>query len=412
MKVLIIGSGAREHAVADAFATSKNTSIIYVSPGNDGIAETYMCIKLEDFDRIRSFCQEADIDIVFIGSEQPIAEGLSDYLRKHSIRVFAPSQAAAKLEYSKFYAKSLMNKYEIPTAKYQIIKNVNEAKKVLTNFTLPVVLKADGLAAGKGVMIAYSIDEAISCCDNLLHQNCGRGGVIAEEFLRGWEVSLFAITDGCNFVSTLFAQDHKQLLDGDRGPNTGGMGAICPVSEAECYQKDIEHSIVAPILQAMQAENTAYTGILYLGLMITKEGPKVIEFNCRLGDPETQAVLALLKTDFADVCMAVCEGKVNELSLKWDNNHSVAVVLAAPGYPAEYQTDIPISIPAMESKIYYAGVSKSESGFKSSKGRVLTIMATAKTLELARDKVYADIKKISFPNMVYRKDIGLRKNKL
>ncbi|MCK9556670.1 MAG: phosphoribosylamine--glycine ligase [Candidatus Cloacimonetes bacterium] len=412
MKVLILGSGAREHAIADAFDRSPKTSKIYVSPGNDGIAESFECIKLEGFEEIRNFCENTGIDLVFIGPEQPIAEGLSDYLKQHSIMVFAPSKAAAAIEYSKEFAKRIMGKYHVPTARYRIIRDINEAESILKCFKMPVVLKADGLAAGKGVVISSDLSEAIKSCKVLLEQNCGANGVLAEEYLDGWEVSLFAICDGENFRTTLFAQDHKQLYDGDFGPNTGGMGAYCPVREAEEYRKYIENKILEPVLTALREEHCTYSGILYMGLMITTEGPKVIEFNCRLGDPETQVLLPLLKTDIMDICVAACDGKVDQLKLEWDSRCAVGVVLAAPGYPGTYRKDIPISIPQLESQLYFAGVKKTESGLRSSGGRVLTVLAIADSLVEARDKVYADINKISFPEMVYRKDIGLRANKL
>ncbi len=412
MKVLILGSGAREHAIAEAFGRSSRTTEIYVSPGNDGIGETFDCVALNGFEEICSFCKNQNIDLVFIGPEQPIAEGLSDYLRQHSIRVFGPSQAAGAIEYSKAFAKRIMTKYQVPTAIYRIIRNRAEAEDILKSFKMPVVLKADGLAAGKGVIIAHDLAEAYEACNTLLRQDCGQDGVLAEEYLEGWEVSLFAICDGDNYRTTLFSQDHKQLHDGDLGPNTGGMGAYCPVSEAQEYRSSIEKAILEPVLTALKEENCSYSGILYLGLMITTEGPKVIEFNCRLGDPETQVLLPLLKTDMLDLCMAVCDGRVDQLKLQWDSRYAVGVVLAAPGYPGSYKKDIPISIPKLESRVYFAGVKKTESGLISSGGRVMTVLALADSLHAAREKVYTDITKISFPAAVYRKDIGLRANKL
>jgi phosphoribosylamine--glycine ligase len=412
LNVLILGGGAREHALADAFSRSSKTSGIYVCPGNDGIAQEFRCVAMTDFQQIVAFCHREAIDLVFIGPEQPIAEGLSDLLREASIPVLAPSQAAARLETSKAFAKDIMNRYGIPTADYQMIYNMQEAEAVLSAFPMPVVLKADGLAAGKGVIIASDAAEALKACELLLDQQCGSTGVLAEEFLQGWEASLFAVCDGTGFQSTLFAQDHKQLYDGDLGPNTGGMGAFCPVPQAEQYRKTIETEILAPILSAMRQEACPYSGILYLGLMITPSGPKVIEYNCRLGDPETQAVLPLLKTDIMDVCLAVCNNQVDQLKLEWESGSAVAVVLASPGYPGAYRRNIPIIIPQISSKVYFAGVMRGESGWLSTGGRVLSVVALAETLELARAAVYRDIEQIGFPGMVYRKDIGRRTNEL
>lgn len=412
MKVLILGSGAREHAVADAFSRSLKTETIYVCPGNDGIAQEYECLDLPDRQAILNFCQKEHIDMVFIGPEQPIADGVSDFLKDAAIPVFAPSQAAARLESSKAFAKEIMNRYHIPTARHQMIHNSSEIHEVISGFSMPVVLKADGLAAGKGVVIAHNPQEAEDVCRELLNQQFGSTGVLAEEYLEGWEVSLFAISDGRNFCTTQFAQDHKQLFDGDVGPNTGGMGAYCPVLEAEPYRQEIEDKIIGPVLEAMQAEGCPYAGVLYVGLMITKNGPKVIEFNCRLGDPETEAVLPLLKTDIMDICLAVTQIRVNELVLEWDSGSAVAVVLAAPGYPGNYPKNLPIKIPQLEAKVYFAGVKRGESAWLSSGGRVLCVVAQADELESARSAVYRDIEKIDFPQAQCRRDIGRRTNQL
>lgn len=412
MNVLIIGSGAREHAVADAFSRSNLTTGVIVCPGNDGIAQNFRCEPMMSFSKIVEFCRAEDIGMVFIGPEQPIAEGLSDILGEASISVVAPSKAAARLESSKAFAKDIMNKYGIPTAAHQMIHSIGEAETVLSKFSMPVVLKADGLAAGKGVIIATDLSDALNSCAELLEQQCGSTGVLAEEFLTGWEASLFAVSDGTHFKSMLFAQDHKQLQDADLGPNTGGMGAFCPVLQAEPYRETIEQKILKPILDAMRRESCTYRGILYLGLMITASGPKVIEFNCRLGDPETQAVLPLLETDFMEVCLAVCNCQVDDLVLKWKPGSAVAVVLASPGYPGVVQTNIPITIPHISSKVYFGGVKRGTSDWLNTGGRVMSVVALADTLELARAAVYRDIKHIEFPGMVYRTDIGRRRNEL
>ena len=412
MKVLIIGSGGREHAIADAFSRSSQTSEIIISPGNAGIAKDFRCLPLAGQDEIVQFCHDEAVDMVFIGPEQPIKDGLSDLLRAEGIRVLAPSKNAARLETSKVFAKKLMLENQIPTAGYSLMRDESEAKEVLAKCSYPIVLKADGLAAGKGVIICSNEPEAIQACASLFRQSAGKSGILAEEFLQGWEVSLFAFCGKDAFQTSLFAQDHKQLYDQDKGPNTGGMGALCPVPEAEKYRQEIEDSILTPVLEAMKELGCPYEGILYLGLMITHEGPKVVEFNCRFGDPETQALLPLLKTDFMELCLAITDGRMKELQLKWADKTAVAVILAAPGYPAAYKKGITIHIPPIDSKVFFSGVKRGKRGLISWGGRVMTVMNMADTLEDAKAKVYRDIYSIEFPQKVYRKDIGERKNVL
>ena len=412
MKVLIIGSGGREHAIADAFSRSSKTKEIIVSPGNAGMAEVFRCLLLAGQDEIVQFCHAEKVDMVFIGPEQPIKDGLSDLLRAEGIRVLAPSQDAGRLETSKAFAKQLMLANQIPTAGYSLLRDESQAREFLAKCSYPIVLKADGLAAGKGVIICSNEPEAIQACASLFRQSAGESGVLAEEYLQGWEVSLFAFCDKDAYQTSLFAQDYKQLYDQDRGPNTGGMGAVCPVPEAEKYRQEIEDKILAPVLKAMRELGCPYEGILYLGLMITAQGPKVVEFNCRFGDPETQALLPLLKTDFMELCLAITEGRMKELQLEWINKTAVAVVLAAPGYPSAYKKGIKIHIPQLNSKVFFSGVQSGRSGLISSGGRVLTVTNMADTLEKAKTAVYRDVKSIDFPDNVYRKDIGLRKNVL
>ncbi len=412
MNVLIIGSGGREHAIADAFSRSKIVSSIRVSPGNAGIAREFNCLDLDTDDKILAYCQSEAIDLVFIGPEQPIAAGLSDLLRGRGIKVFAPSQAAARLETSKAFAKELMTRYSVPTARYKMIHAPEEIEDVLQDFAFPVVLKADGLAAGKGVVIASSYSEATTVCRDLLSQKSGSKGVLAEEYLKGWEVSLFAITDGKDYQTTLFAQDHKQLCDHDLGPNTGGMGAYCPVDEAEAYRGAIERDILEPVLTAMCEEGCPYTGVLYMGLMITMEGPKVIEFNCRFGDPETQALLPLLVTDFAEVCRAVTDHEVAKLSLSWEDQVCLAVVLAAEGYPGSYVKGIKLNLHELHSRPYFAGVASENDSLVSNGGRVMALVAKASDLATARALVYHDVDSMPGKELICRRDIGLRENTL
>lgn len=412
VNILIVGGGGREHAVAHAFARSSRCGKLYVSPGNAGIAEEYNCVSLSDMDAIYEFCRDVGIELVFIGPEQPIADGLSDFLRERGLKVIAPSQAAARLETSKAFAKEIMQSCGAPCARFQMIKSMDEARAILPTLGLPIVLKADGLAAGKGVVIAQDMDEAYSACEELFAAACGAEGVLAEEYLEGWEASLFVFTDSQNFCSTIFAQDHKQLYDGDKGPNTGGMGAFAPVDEAESYRREVEEGIVAPVLAEMNRRGYPYSGVLYIGLMMTAKGAYVVEFNCRFGDPEAQAVLPLLKSDFVELCEAVADGGLKERELQWEEAYSVAVILAAEGYPASYHKALPIGIPYLKSKIYYSGVALGDDGLISSGGRILAVVNHAKELETARKKVYDDISRIEIPNSIYRKDIGQRKNRI
>lgn len=409
---MIIGSGGREHAVADAFSRSSGVREIFISPANAGMAEDFQCLILTGQDEIVQFCQDKAVDMVFIGPEQPIKDGLSDLLRAKGIRVIAPSQAAARLETSKAFAKQLMLQHNIPTARYSLMQDEAQAQAVLAKSIYPIVLKADGLAAGKGVIICANEIEARQACASLFAQSAGKSGILAEEFLQGWEVSLFVFCGKDAFQTSLFAQDYKQLYENDLGPNTGGMGAVCPIPQAEKYRPQIEERILAPILKAMQELGCPYEGILYIGLMITSQGPQVVEFNCRLGDPETQAMLPLLKTDFMELCLAMTDGKMQDLKLKWSDKTAVTVVLAAPGYPAAYQKGIEIKIPRLDSKVFFAGIKQDESGLISCGGRVLAVMNMGDSLEKARTAVYRDIENIEFPEKVYRKDIGLRKNVL
>lgn len=412
MKILIIGSGGREHALANAFAQSPRLESLVVSPGNAGIARYYTCVQLSGFAEIKQYCLKTAVDFVFIGGEQPVADGLTDYLRASGIRVIGPSQAAGRIETSKAFSKALMKKYAIPTAEYVRAGTYEEACSLLGSFSFPVVLKADGLAAGKGVFIADSREEA---SDALLYlfQNPGKEGVIIEEYLLGWEVSLFSFCDGRNHLSTIFSQDHKQLYDNDCGPNTGGMGVLAPIPEAEPYRDEIEDKIISPILKAMQLEGCPFTGVLYCGLMITSGGPKVLEFNCRWGDPEAEAVLPLLDTDLVDICEAIDKQELDNLKLNWLDKTAVTVVLSSRNYPGTPDTGYPISLDGdIASTICYAGVSHNGDTLINSGGRVMMLTALGEDLMQAREQVYRDAGKVSFEGKYFRKDIGLRSNKL
>lgn len=416
MKVLIIGSGGREHALASAFAASPKVSSITVAPGNAGIARDFDTIDLTDNLRIVNYCMANQPDMVFIGPEQPLADGLSDLLRHHDIPCVGPSQAAARIETSKIFAKQLMQKYGIPSAAFFHSHSRRAAEEYLQGYDrYPVVLKADGLAAGKGVIIAQDAEEAMRALSVLMPEEAiGRDrGIVIEEFMEGWEVSLFAVTDSVSFCTTLFSQDHKQLLDNDMGPNTGGMGAFAPVPAAEPWRQEIETRIIAPVLKAMRAEGCPFSGILYCGLMITSDGPKVVEFNCRFGDPEAQAVLPLLKTDMLDVCFAITEGKVSSLLLEWSEEHTVAVVLASKGYPGSYESGHAVRMPEnTASKVFFSGVKAGADALLTSGGRVLCVCGRGDDIASAREMTYGDVSRIEFNGKIFRNDIGLRNNTL
>lgn len=404
----MIGSGGREHAIAECFAKSKSVTRIIVSPGNPGIALCYECVNLPSQEEIANFCHRNLIDIVFIGPEQPIAEGLSDFLVEKGIAVIAPSKFAGQLETSKVFAKNLMQNKGIPTARYKVAKDSKQVLELIDSFGYPAVIKADGLAAGKGVIIVNSFEEAKEALSQI---RISDKGVIVEEYLSGWEVSLFAFSDGINFKTTRFAQDHKQLFESDKGPNTGGMGAFAPVPEAEKYRAQIEAEIIKPTLLAMQELGYPYQGILYCGLMITKTGPKVVEFNCRLGDPEAQVILPLLETDLVDICEAILHCEINNVELRFSQQTALGVVLASNGYPNAYKKGLPIQMPSvLDNGIYFSGVARDENGLVTSGGRVLCAVGIGNDLNEARTKAYTKVQQISFENKIFRQDIGLRKN--
>ncbi len=410
MKVLIIGSGGREHALAECFAKSEKVSGLFVAPGNAGIAIAYNCLPLHTHAEIIRFCLDTHIDMVFIGPEQPISEGLSDELRVNGIKVIAPSRFAAQLETSKIFAKQLMQEKGIPTANYKIIKDIQSAEARLSEFNYPVVIKADGLAAGKGVIIAEDYAAAMNALNKL---SFTKQGVIAEEFLTGWEVSLFALCDGWNYQSTIFAQDHKQLYDHDLGPNTGGMGAFAPVKQAEKYRRQIEEEIIEPTLAAMRELGHPYQGVLYCGLMITATGPKVIEFNCRFGDPEAQVILPLLETDFVDICQAILTNTIDTVQVKFSSEAALGVVMASKGYPDSYATGFPITMPnPIPEGVYFSGVAKGDGGLQTAGGRVLCVVGRGNDVQTAKAKAYKKLESISFKAKTYRCDIGGRENTL
>ncbi|MGC9362267.1 MAG: phosphoribosylamine--glycine ligase [Candidatus Syntrophosphaera sp.] len=413
MKILIIGSGGREHALAAAFARDVDPAGIAVAPGNAGIAREFDCPQLKGNAQVLSWCMKNQPDLVVVGPEQPLSEGLSDLLEAHSIPCVGPSKAAARIETSKIFAKEMMARHSIPTAEYHCFNDPDSARAHIRGLAqYPVVVKADILAAGKGVTIAGNAGVALEAIGRMEQSYGAQCGYVVEEYLEGWEVSLFAATDGVDFASTLFSQDHKQLGEGDTGPNTGGMGAFCPVREAELWRGEIEEKIISPTLKALRDEGCLYRGFLYFGLMITASGPKVLEYNCRLGDPETQALLPLLKTPLAKVCFAILEGRVDELKLEWLDKSCVCVVLASGGYPGNYEKGFPIMIGKdVKSRIFFSGVGLEAGSLITAGGRVLSVAAVADSLDEARSQAYQDIQKIEFKGKYFRGDISQRTNK-
>jgi len=420
--ILILGSGAREHALAKKFHQAKCKP--FVVPGNDGIKREFDTFTIESQDITDSFLdiyeiiQENNIDLVFAGSEQYLAGGIVDFLSDLDVPVVGPTKAAARIETSKVFAKNLMTKYGIPTAKYQTFTSTKEAIDYLDQVEFPIVIKADGLAAGKGVIIAKDRQEAVVAISDMISgARFGLAGkeIVIEEFLVGKEVSVFAFCDGEHFVSTIFAEDHKQAFDEDLGPNTGGMGAYAPVGSFAPLKQKVDTQIFAPILQAMKTEGYPFTGVLFAGLMINKGSLKVIEFNCRMGDPETQVLLPLLKNNITDICSAIINKHIDCVHLQWKPKYAVNVVLVSKGYPDSYEKGYPIEIdPALFNDedliIYFAGIKEDPETnmLYNNGGRVMSITCLKDTLPEAINYAYKKIRLIKSGNLRYRGDIGRR----
>jgi phosphoribosylamine--glycine ligase len=419
MNVLLIGSGGREHAIALKIKQSTKLAKLFCSPGNPGTESiaTNVSISITDNQNVLNFCLNNKIDLVVIGPEQPLVDGLSDFLKNAGIKVFGPSAKAAQIESSKSFAKKIMFEAKVPTAKYVEFSDLqqNQVIDYLNLATYPLVIKADGLAAGKGVLICSDKSEAQLVTKEIFELKVfGKSGskIIIEEFLVGEEASIFAITDGENFVCLPAAQDHKRIGDGDTGKNTGGMGAYAPapIITKELLSR-IEEEIIEPTLKQMQKTDNKFIGCLYAGLMMTDTGPKVIEFNCRFGDPETQAVLPILDGDFLQLLFSVADGNLDKNSVKYSGGSSVCIVASSAGYPDNYKRGFEISgldFSDEETIIYHAGTKKENTKVLTNGGRVLGITSVLKTFDLvqAKKKAYEAIQKINFDGMYYRKDIG------
>ncbi len=417
MNVLVIGNGGREHAVVRALSNSPRVEKIYAMKGNAGIAELAECVNVD-------YCNATavgdwvdahpDVDFTIVTPDDPLALGVVDELEYRGHRAFGPRKNAAIIEASKAFSKSLMQKYNIPTAAYQTFTSCVKAKAYLQTCPLPVVLKADGLALGKGVLICRTREEALQGIDEMmLGGKFGAAGntVVVEEFLEGAEVSCLAFTDGKTILPMLTSCDHKRAKDNDEGLNTGGMGTFSPAPFfGEKSQNEVMEKIMLPTVRAMNAEGRTFKGVLYFGLMKTKDGYKVIEYNARFGDPETQSILPMLKTDIMDVFEAVVDDRLSELRLEWEDGACVCLVLASGGYPEKYEKGKPITFGTLDSDVfvYHAGTAKKDGVLVTNGGRVLNVVAKGKTLEEARQKAYENAKNIHFDGMYYRNDVGIK----
>ena len=418
MKVLVVGSGGREHALAWKLAQSPKVQVVYVAPGNGGTAldKRLQNVPLTDPEVIAAFAEREGVAFTVVGPEAPLAAGIVDIFRAKGLRIFGPTRAAAQLESSKDFAKAFMQRHGIPTAAYQTFADAAQAHAYIDAQGAPIVIKADGLAAGKGVVVAMTLEEAHQAVDMMLDGNkLGDAGarVVIEEFLEGEEASFIVLVDGKNVLALATSQDHKRLLDADAGPNTGGMGAYspAPVVTPALHARALRE-IILPTVRGMEKDGIPYTGFLYAGLMIDQDGnPRTLEFNCRMGDPETQPILARLKTDLVDVMEAAVSGKLDSIELDWDRRTALGVVMAAHGYPDDPRKgDAITGIPAEtdDSVTFHAGTTLKDGTLLTSGGRVLCVVGLADTVKAAQRAAYAAVEQIRFDGMQYRTDIGYR----
>jgi len=418
MKVLIVGSGGREHAIAWKLSQSPKVEKVYCAPGNAGIAGHAECVPIgvNDFEKLTAFAKENKVDLTFVGPEEPLLNGIVNEFEEKGLVVFGPRKEAALIEGSKTFAKNLMQKYQIPTAAYASFTEYNEALAYIREQGAPIVIKADGLAAGKGVVVAMTLEEAESALKNMmLDESLGLAGakVVIEEFLQGEELTLLSFVDGTTVKPMIPSQDHKPVFDQDKGPNTGGMGTYSPVPQmsADLIQQ-IMDEIVLPTVKAMESEGVPFKGILYTGLMITKNGPKVIEYNARFGDPETQVVLPLLKTDLMDIFIAGISGELEQLQIEWKDGAAVCVIMASGGYPGPYEKGQEIfgldSANSQGAVVFHAGTAFADGKIVTNGGRVLGVTAIGDSIKDAREKAYQAVEHISFEGAHYRKDIALK----
>ena len=413
MKVMVVGGGGREHAIIKKLKENNKITEIFALPGNGGMADDAKCvdIKATDLEKIVDFAKEKKIDFAVVAPDDPLVLGLVDLLEELNIPCFGPRKNAAIIEGSKVFSKNLMKKYNIPTAEYEVFDNAEDALEYIKTAPIPTVIKADGLALGKGVIIAQTREEAVDGIKSIMQDKIfGNSGnkIVIEEFLEGPEVSVLTFTDGKTIVPMISSMDHKRALDGDKGLNTGGMGTVAPnpyyTSEIadECMK-----TIFLPTINAMNNEGRSFSGCLYFGLMITKNGPKVIEYNCRFGDPETQVVLPLLKSDLFEIMQKIADKKLDEAEVEFSDNYACCVVMASDGYPKKYETGKELFIPK-DKNIYVAGAKFDNGKLLTAGGRVLGVTELGNTLEDAINNAYETVKQVKFENAFYRKDIGQR----
>ena len=417
MKVLVIGSGGREHALCHAFKKSTTVEELFCIPGNAGTASIAknFDVDIKNFEKIKEFVKQHEVDLVVIGPEQPLVDGIVDFLNENNIKVFGPNKEASQLEGSKIFTKELCKKYNIPTADFGIFEETESARKFLEQCNLPIVIKADGLASGKGVYICHNKNEAIESIKEIFNGKFGMAKkVLIEEFLEGEEMSFFIISDGETYYPFGTAQDHKRVLEGDKGKNTGGMGAYSPSRlENDNLNKKIIDKIINPTLKGLKDLNTKFEGFLYAGLMIVKNEPFLIEYNVRMGDPECQTIIPKLKNDFADVVYACVNKNLKSINLEWYKDKSLCVVLCSNGYPDKYKNNIEIKnlekIKLKENEfIFHAGTQKVGDKIYSNGGRVLNLVIKSNNFKENRDKIINLINQINWGDGFYRKDIGYR----
>ncbi len=417
MKILVIGGGGREHALVWKLKQSRHVTDLFCAPGNAGtaaIAEN-VPIAAHDLSALRRFARENKIDLTVVGPDDPLAAGVVDEFSAAGLRIFGPNKSAARLESSKIFAKEIMSANQIPTAAAQTFAESNAAKRYSETLSFPIVIKADGLALGKGVIIANDAGEAAAAIEEMIEQRkFGEAGsrVVVEEFLRGWECSLHALVDGENYQTLATARDHKRAFDGNEGPNTGGMGAFSPAEDWDAdLQKQFEEKIMAPLLRGLLKEGITFNGLLFPGLMITERGAQVLEFNCRFGDPETQAILPRLQTDLLELFEATIDGRLAEKEITWDERAAVTVVMASGGYPGKYETGKVIrglaeaaALPSVQ--IFHAGTKELKGEVVTAGGRVLAVTALGATRAEARTRAYEAVGRIDFEGCHYRRDIA------
>ena len=417
MKIAILGSGGREHALAFALSKSKKLKKIYCIPGNAGTSEVAknVNIDLNNFNKVYKFLANENIKFVVVGPEKPLVEGIVDYLEKFNIKVFGPNKLSSQLEGSKIFTKNLCQKYKIPTAKFGVFKKKREAIKFLKSSNYPIVIKADNLASGKGVYICNNEIEAVVAIEEIFNGKFGEAkNLLIEEFLKGEEMSFFTIHDGTNFKTFDTAQDHKRVLEGDKGKNTGGMGAYSP---SRLINKDLKNKIIdkiiRPTLKGLEELGTKYKGFLYTGLMIVNNEPYLIEYNVRMGDPECQTILPKLKTDITDIFLACCEEKLDKIDIEWTNKKSLCIVVCSKGYPDSFKKNLEIKNLSKikldkDEYLFHAGTLNKESKVYAVGGRVLNFVSLSEHLGSARDKIINNINKLNWDGGFYRKDIGYK----